>query len=128
VIANHPSDAMTRGGYREGAGRKSTWNNPETQLIRVPKLFAAQLLHLARQLDRGEPIEIVSSAAASKLDFVTESYDTEADHNSVTESYSPETLDQIAEEIVANRAIAQTDAERAVVRQVLAAFIARLEQ
>jgi hypothetical protein len=126
---------MTRGGYREGSGRKSSWCNPETQLIRVPKLFAAQLLHLARLLDRGKPIEIVCSKAASGLDFVTESDDTEPNVDSVTESYGqidlalvvPD-LDQIAQDIVADAAIAQNDAERSAVRRALAAFIMRLEQ
>jgi hypothetical protein len=126
---------MSRGGYREGSGRKSSWRNPETQLMRVPKLFAAQLLHLARLLDRGEPIEIVSNKAASRLDFVTESDDTEPSVDSVTESdgqteldlVAPD-LDQIAENIVADVAIAKTEAERSAVRRALAVFIARLEQ
>lgn len=46
---------MPRGGHREGAGRKGGWMNPETQVIRVPKIFAAQLLDIARRLDFGEP-------------------------------------------------------------------------
>lgn len=44
---------MGRGGQREGAGRKSGWKHPETQTIRVPKIFAAQILDYARQLDAG---------------------------------------------------------------------------
>ena len=50
---------MPRGGYREGAGRKGGWMNPETQVIRVPKIFAAQLLDIARRLDLGEPENLV---------------------------------------------------------------------
>lgn len=42
---------MGRGGHRDGAGRKSGWNHAETQTIRVPKVFAAQLMDIARQLD-----------------------------------------------------------------------------
>jgi hypothetical protein len=42
---------MGRGGQRNGAGRKSGWKNSETQTIRVPKIFAAQILEYARKLD-----------------------------------------------------------------------------
>ncbi|MCU0568700.1 MAG: hypothetical protein MUF49_19145 [Oculatellaceae cyanobacterium Prado106] len=47
---------MKRGGSRAGAGRKSSWHHPETQIIRVPKIFAPELLEVARHLDRGEAI------------------------------------------------------------------------
>lgn len=50
---------MPRGGHREGAGRKGGWRNSETQVIRVPKVFAAQLLDIARRLDLGEPENLV---------------------------------------------------------------------
>ena len=50
---------MPRGGHRKGAGRKGGWMNPETQVIRVPKIFAAQLLDIARRLDLGEPENLV---------------------------------------------------------------------
>ena len=52
---------MSRGGYREGAGRKGGWKNSETQVIRVPRIFAAQLLGIARRLDLGEPENLVFS-------------------------------------------------------------------
>jgi hypothetical protein len=100
---------MSRGGYRKGSGRKPSWNHPDTQLIRIPKLFASQLLQLARQLDQGEYIEEVSDS----IDFVTESYD-------------PETLNAIAEEIVANETIARNPQEREAVKKALLAFIKRL--
>jgi hypothetical protein len=45
-----------RGGHREGSGRKSGWKHSETQTIRVPKIFAAQLLEYARQLDSGSEL------------------------------------------------------------------------
>jgi hypothetical protein len=47
---------MGRGGQREGAGRKSGWTHSETQTIRVPKIFVAQILDYARQLDSGVEI------------------------------------------------------------------------
>jgi hypothetical protein len=49
---------MGRGGHRERAGRKSGWKHSETQTIRVPKVFAAQLLEYARRLDLGEELEL----------------------------------------------------------------------
>jgi hypothetical protein len=52
---------MPRGGHREGAGRKGGWKNSETQVIRVPKIFAAQLLDIARRLDLGEAENLVLS-------------------------------------------------------------------
>lgn len=61
---------MPRGGYRENAGRKSGWNHPDTQTIRVPKVYAAQLLEISRRLDNGESIEFVSK---SNTESVTKS-------------------------------------------------------
>ncbi|MUG91248.1 hypothetical protein F7734_01560 [Scytonema sp. UIC 10036] len=43
-----------RGGKRENAGRKATWNNKDTITIRVPKIIAATVMELARKLDSGE--------------------------------------------------------------------------
>jgi hypothetical protein len=47
---------MSRGGQREGSGRKSVWKHSETQAIRVPKIFVAQILDYAQQLDAGSPL------------------------------------------------------------------------
>jgi hypothetical protein len=51
-----------RGGHRPGAGRKSGWNHSETQMIRVPKVFAQQLLEIAHRLDEGEVIDSESKS------------------------------------------------------------------
>jgi hypothetical protein len=101
---------MSRGGHREGAGRKGGWKNSETQVIRVPKIFASQLLDIARNLDLGFQVTVISpeldqavhmveeiqlasshpdqmdifSLVDSSNDFVTESND--SDLESVTES------------------------------------------
>lgn len=64
---------MPRGGHREGAGRKSTWNNRETIVIRVPKVFAKQLLQIAQKLDRGEQIEPVTKSKSKRIEKVTKS-------------------------------------------------------
>ena len=64
---------MPRGGSRKGAGRKSAWNNKETTVIRVPKVFAEQLLGIAQRLDRGESIEFVTKSKVKRIDKVTKS-------------------------------------------------------
>ena len=45
-----------RGGRRQGAGRKSSWKNSETQTIRVPVQIKDELLAVCRQLDRGQGV------------------------------------------------------------------------
>lgn len=65
---------MTRGGYREKAGRKSTWVSgckfEETKLIRVPIAISDRVLEIAHKLDNGEVIDLVSE---SNNEIVTES-------------------------------------------------------
>ena len=57
---------MPRGGRRENAGKKSRWESgrtfAETKVIRVPIEFAEQLLDIARRLDAGESIELVTNS------------------------------------------------------------------
>lgn len=43
-----------RGGCRRGAGRKATWQDRETQTIRVPVALKEQLLDIGKELDQGE--------------------------------------------------------------------------
>lgn len=62
-----------RGGYRENAGRKSSWQHGETQTIRVPKVFASQLIQMARRLDNGEEIESDTKSKLQNVDIVTDS-------------------------------------------------------
>ena len=45
---------MPRGGYREGAGGKSSWKHGKTKVIRVPEVLADKVIDYARKLDRGE--------------------------------------------------------------------------
>jgi hypothetical protein len=65
---------MTRGGYREKAGRKSTWVSgckfEETKLIRVPIAISDRVLEIAHKLDNGESIDLVTE---SNNEIVTES-------------------------------------------------------
>jgi hypothetical protein len=64
---------MPRGGQRENAGRKSGWEHSETVVIRVPQVFAKQLLEIARKLDMGESIEFDTKSKPNKADKVTKS-------------------------------------------------------
>lgn len=62
-----------RGGYRDNAGRKSSWKHSATQTIRVPKVFAQQLVKLAHKLDNGEAIDIDTKSKCSNSDNDTDS-------------------------------------------------------
>lgn len=53
---------MSRGGHRENAGRKATWKNPETQVIRVPKVLVPQLIQIAKALDNGKVFDLVTKS------------------------------------------------------------------
>jgi ribosomal protein S15P/S13E len=57
---------MPRGGRRENAGKKSTWESgrsfAETKVIRVPIEFADQLLELAHEIDAGGSIDLVTNS------------------------------------------------------------------
>lgn len=75
---------LGRGGYRENAGRKSSWQHGETQTIRVPKVFASQLIQIARRLDNEEEIESDTKSKLSEVDTVTDSKSGSCDN--VTES------------------------------------------
>ena len=71
--------SSSRGGNREGAGRKSAWKNGETQTIRVPKALVSQLLEIARRLDNGESIEF-ETKSKKKRDSVTKSKPKQVDY------------------------------------------------
>lgn len=73
-----------RGGRRENAGRKPTWNNKDTITIRVPKLIATQVMLLARRLDSGENIELDTESKSASNDFVIQS--SFAGYESITKS------------------------------------------
>lgn len=74
------NSSSVRGGYRENAGRKSSWNHTDTCTIRIPKPFAEQLVELARRLDNGELIDTETKSKSPDYDLVTESTQVEADH------------------------------------------------
>lgn len=52
---------MNRGGYRETAGRKTSWMSgckfKDTKLIRIPIVIADKLLRIAHRLDSNESID-----------------------------------------------------------------------
>lgn len=53
---------MSRGGYREGSGSKSTWNHGKTKTIRIPDVLAEKVLALARMLDEGKSVDDVTQS------------------------------------------------------------------
>jgi hypothetical protein len=92
-----------RGGYRDNAGRKSSWRHSATQTIRVPKVFAQQLVKLAHQLDNGEAIDIDTKSKQGSTDNDTDSKSVASDI--VTNSILPlkEALVQAAAILKAKR-------------------------
>lgn len=77
---NRPTNSSSvRGGYRENAGRKSSWNHRDTCTIRIPKPFAEQLVELARRLDNGELLDTETESNLRNDDLVTESIKLGAD-------------------------------------------------
>ena len=73
------NSSSVRGGYRENAGRKSSWHHSNTCTIRIPKPFAEQLIELARRLDNGEIIDTDTESKFRDDDLVTESIQVGAD-------------------------------------------------
>lgn len=48
---------MSRGGARQGAGRKSEWSSGKTTAIRVPEDLAPEIMMFARKLERERQLE-----------------------------------------------------------------------
>lgn len=51
ILTRYQREYMPRGGYRPGAGGKSTWNHGRTKTIRVPESLADRVLEIARFID-----------------------------------------------------------------------------
>ena len=88
---------MTRGGYRKGAGRKSAWKNKATTVIRVPEIFAEQLLDIAHKLDSGATLEFITKSKSKPIDRITKS---KKKNDSVTKS-----IDQVESVINSNKGL-----------------------
>jgi|GEM_PF-1873037 len=56
------SKGMTRGGHREGAGRKSTWIRGKTTVVRVPEVLVDEIIRVARLLDEGKSVDDVTKS------------------------------------------------------------------
>lgn len=58
---------MPRGGFREGAGRKSEWvSSSKTTLIRVPSWMVEDVLNVAKQKDENPNINITENITQEK--------------------------------------------------------------
>jgi hypothetical protein len=88
-----------RGGHRPGAGRKSGWNHTETQMIRVPKVFAQQLLEIAHRLDEREVMD------------------------SESESIDLSLIESIGQQVLADPAVTRQGKDSGAVRRAVRAFI-----
>lgn len=68
---------MSRGGVRQGAGKKSSWKSgcrfEQTKLIRVPIAISSQLLEIAHWLDEGGQIEKVTKPKQCELPSILDS-------------------------------------------------------
>jgi hypothetical protein len=53
MLLQHHGRFMPRGGRREGAGGKPTWNYGKTKPVRVPEALAEKVLEIARIIDEG---------------------------------------------------------------------------
>lgn len=62
-----------RGGYRENAGRKSTWRHRKTCTVRIPEVFAETIVKLAHQLDENSSVDIETKSEDMPTDSVTKS-------------------------------------------------------
>lgn len=68
-----------RGGCRRGAGRKSVWQDQETQTIRVPAALKEQLLDIGRGLDQGQ--EFYDGRTCSELQRIVQDWETKCQGN-----------------------------------------------
>lgn len=61
---------MTRGGKRDGSGRKSTWASgctfQETKVIRVPAYISDEVLEFAKKLDKQKTIGLETKPIVTK--------------------------------------------------------------
>jgi hypothetical protein len=60
-----------RGGYRQGSGAKPAWKHGKTKVIRVPEVFADEVLKIARTLDDDGFFEIETSSKVLDLSGVS---------------------------------------------------------
>jgi hypothetical protein len=101
-----------RGGKRENAGRKPIWNNPDTCTIRIPKVYAQKVMHLAHRLDSGEEFDNVTKSISviqtidinTQPELETEEKITESEEfDNVTKSISPELAILMAKKILRHK-------------------------
>lgn len=92
--------ASGRGGYREKAGRKSTWNHQETTLIRVPKALIPQIMEAARKIDAGEDL--------------------------LREQLSPDRLRKVMDEVMSDPQVTRSGKDKGAVRRTIDALLQKL--
>lgn len=103
---------MPRGGYRVGAGGKSTWKHGKTMTIRVPKALVNEVKEITKRLDDSENINLESGSKEYS--------------GSVTGFYKRDDLNIIADSILADISVTLNGKDRDAVKRGLEAMIERL--
>jgi TusA-related sulfurtransferase len=126
---------MPRGGRRENAGKKSRWDSgrtfAETKVIRVPIEFAEQLLDVARRLDAGESIEIVTNSgrATEEIESLTNLVNSLQERvNQLEAQLSSSSLKRKRDSALARLSMGKAAARYKDASKVLDAFIENLTQ
>lgn len=98
-----------RGGYRDGAGRPSTWKTGPTMAVKIPIALKDRVIEYARQLDTQN---LSNSLIEPVLDNVT---------------ISKSKLETIFSEILSDSVITRQGKDRGTVRKVLERLEERLK-
>jgi hypothetical protein len=106
---------MSRGGYREKAGRKSTWTSgcrfEDTKLIRVPAAIADKLLEIAHKIDDGEDIDSETKSLKNEVELLRSQAIAQSDVKQLEliesddTSYSLDSLIQKGKQIILNESL-----------------------
>lgn len=62
---------MARGGARSNAGAKAKWKHGKTKTIRVPEVFADQVIDYAKKLDDQQPSVFSESSKVLNLSGIS---------------------------------------------------------
>lgn len=66
MVALPNQNNVTRGGYRQGSGRKGQWKTGATKAVKLPVALIPKLVEIAKVLDEGgEVLEVVTNPTAS---------------------------------------------------------------
>ena len=90
---------MPRGGKRQGAGRKSTWNVGKTKAVKLPDLLLPEMLMLARVIDDSFADSIVEAEDPTFTSLISEDELVDVIYDLIYES---QVLEAIAKKLLTN--------------------------